>query len=135
MKAGRGGSKRIVGAVIVRDGKLLLGLRSSRKKHAPDTWDTVGGHVEAGESDEQAMVREVEEEAGVRPTRYELLVRTQWEGVEAYAIYTVTAWSGGEPALANDEHSKLAWFTPAEAAALPNLAAQEYRDLFARILG
>jgi 8-oxo-dGTP pyrophosphatase MutT (NUDIX family) len=117
----------------MRDGKLLLGLRAPHKKAAPNTWDIIGGHVEQGESDEQAMLREVEEEAGVKPTHYSLILTTRWEGVEAYAIYTVTTWSGGEPRLADNEHTELAWFTAAEAAALPNLAAEEYRNLFRKL--
>lgn len=121
---------RIVGAILMRDGKLLLGLRAPHKKAAPNTWDTIGGHVEQGETDEQAMLREVHEEAGVTPTSFSLLTTTKWEGVESYAIYTVTSWTGGDPRLADNEHTELRWFTPQEAAALPNLAAEEYRTLF-----
>jgi 8-oxo-dGTP diphosphatase len=45
----------LVGALIVRDGLLLLGLRSSQKVSSPDQWDVIGGHVEAGETFEHAF--------------------------------------------------------------------------------
>jgi len=46
-------------AVVVEDGKLLL------VRDAQGFWAGVGGFVEAGESPEQAIVREVREELGV----------------------------------------------------------------------
>ena len=52
-----------VGAVIVCDGKLLL----EKRKNEPGKgkWSIPGGLVELGESVEQTVVREVEEETGL----------------------------------------------------------------------
>jgi mutator protein MutT len=52
-----------VGAVIVCDGKLLL----EKRKNEPGKgkWSIPGGLVELGESIEQTVVREVEEETGL----------------------------------------------------------------------
>ena len=45
---------------------LLLQKRSMSKDVAPGKWDTsVGGHVNAGESLEEAVMREMEEELGI----------------------------------------------------------------------
>jgi 8-oxo-dGTP diphosphatase len=49
-------------AMVVRDSKILLGKRASGKLLYPDVWDLPGGHLEAGESPEQALIRELEEE-------------------------------------------------------------------------
>jgi isopentenyldiphosphate isomerase len=54
--------------IFVRDGagRVLLQLRSRQKKVQPGKWDTaVGGHVDPGESYEQAALRELAEELGV----------------------------------------------------------------------
>ena len=46
--------------------KILLQKRSARKDIQPGKWDTaVGGHVDAGESVENAAVRELSEELGI----------------------------------------------------------------------
>ncbi|MEQ9885613.1 nucleotide triphosphate diphosphatase NUDT15 [Pectobacterium zantedeschiae] len=53
-----------VGAVVVRpDGMVLLGYRD--KLGESPSWCLPGGHVEAGESFEDAAIREVAEEAGL----------------------------------------------------------------------
>ena len=58
---------RIVEVVLFNDrNELALQLRSMKKKGYPGYWaPTASGHVHAGESYEQAAVRELEEETGV----------------------------------------------------------------------
>jgi 8-oxo-dGTP diphosphatase len=49
-----------------RDGRLLIYLRDDKPEIPfPNHWDFFGGHLEAGETPEQALVREVKEELGV----------------------------------------------------------------------
>ncbi len=53
-----------VGLYIFNDkNQLLLGLRKS--KHGNGTWCPPGGHMEFGESNEQAAIREAKEETGL----------------------------------------------------------------------
>ena len=48
------------------DGQLLLQKRASHKDMFPGRWDTaVGGHLEPGETYEQAACRELQEELGI----------------------------------------------------------------------
>ncbi|OYN98759.1 hypothetical protein CGZ95_11820 [Enemella evansiae] len=41
-------------AALVRDGRVLLAHRHPERRWYPDCWDLVGGHVEPGETPEQA---------------------------------------------------------------------------------
>jgi 8-oxo-dGTP diphosphatase len=55
---------QVVAAIIERDGKILVGQRKPGQSH-PLQWEFPGGKVECGESPEQALARELEEELGV----------------------------------------------------------------------
>ena len=59
---------RIVHILIFNDkGKLALQMRSKYKSFCPQHWSTpVGGHVQSGESYEEAAMREFEEELGTK---------------------------------------------------------------------
>lgn len=126
--------------LLVQDGKILLGFRAPHRRLYPNCWDVIGGKVEAEETVDQALVREFGEELGIVPERYQYVgditdVVPSAGGRLTYAMYLVTAWSGGAPQIANDEHVRIAWFAPAEAAGLDSLAVEEYRALFRGLEG
>ncbi len=57
-------------------GELFLQLRSPEKDVQPNRWDTsVGGHVDTGETYEQAARREMREELGIDGARIDPLYR------------------------------------------------------------
>ncbi len=123
----------LVGAILMKDRKLLLGRRSVHKESYPGVLDIFGGHVEPGEQGYDALVRELEEELGVTPVRaWQIKGDIAIGETHALSIFIVDAWNG-EPAIANDEHSELGWFTPVEASALSDLASPHYRDIFATL--
>jgi 8-oxo-dGTP diphosphatase len=57
----------VAAALIVRDGKILIGQRRPDQPMALQ-WEFPGGKIEAGESAEQALARELDEELGIRAT-------------------------------------------------------------------
>lgn len=125
------------GALLVdHDSRVLLGRRAAWKNAWPDFWDAIGGRVEAGESPEMAVVREVQEEVGVRPTHLFLMEtipepRPDLYGDALHHIFAVSAWAGGSPTNACDEHSEIRWFTIDEIDRLKRLAGTDYPQ-FAR---
>ena len=126
---------KTVGAFLVRQsGEVLMGLRASWKAAWPLHWDTIGGRVEDGESLDQALIREVHEEVGVRPTTFRLLAivrerRPDIHGEMLHHLYAVTGWEGGEPSNTSDEHTELKWFNVGEMRALTNIVDADYPRL------
>jgi 8-oxo-dGTP diphosphatase len=56
---------KVVAAVIERAGQVLIAQRKRTGQH-PLKWEFPGGKVEPGEAPEAALVRELEEELGIR---------------------------------------------------------------------
>lgn len=99
---------------LLRGDEVLLGLRKKVSNDlGQDNYAGIGGKLEDGESFDECLVREVEEEIGVRVTRYENLgnVRfinphnTKWN--MRVEIYITTEWEG-EPV--ETEVIKPLWF-------------------------
>ena len=64
---------RVASALLVdRRGWLLLQERDEHAMVAPNQWGLVGGHLEAGESWEEAVHRELLEETGLEERGFEL---------------------------------------------------------------
>jgi 8-oxo-dGTP pyrophosphatase MutT (NUDIX family) len=132
----------VVAALIVHAERILLGQRSPDRLFYPGVWDVFGGHVEPGEQQDETLVRELQEELGITPTRWTYVETitsppsvSDGDSSEELIVhlYLVTAWSGTPENLQLDEHSTIGWFSLAEAVQLP-LANPGYPDLFARYL-
>jgi 8-oxo-dGTP pyrophosphatase MutT (NUDIX family) len=123
---------KTVGAMFINsDGAVLLGLRSPTKRTWPGYWDIIGGHVEDGESLDDALVRESQEEIGVVPRRFKLVAtfkerQPETHGDALHHVYAVTSWQGGNPTNVCDEHTELKWFSISEMLLLKNIADVEY---------
>lgn len=128
---GKAVMRNIVNALLLRRGSVLLARRSPHRKAYPGLWSFPGGHVDAGETLEQALIRELREEVAVVPLAYRVVARIADPGVPcvAYHMFAVSAWEG-RPRIIDEEHTDLRWFTLDEAEALPDLAIAAYRPLF-----
>jgi mutator protein MutT len=121
-----------VGALLVNsDSQVLLGLRAKWKEVLPGHWDVIGGRVESGETLDQALIREVLEEIGVRPKSFQLLATFHERNPHSYGnalhhVYGVTNWEGGTPVNKSNEHTEIRWFGAKELSALSNLADCSY---------
>jgi len=125
-----------VSAVLVRDGRALLVLRSPQRRWSPCLWDLPGGHVEPGESDPVALARELGEELGIEVAPATIAatlpeIRIIDHEVDM-RVWVVGAWHGDVVNAAPDEHDAIGWFAPAQLQTL-SLAHPEYRGLLRRV--
>jgi 8-oxo-dGTP diphosphatase len=108
-----------VGAVISdAAGRLLLIKR--RNEPAAGLWSLPGGRVEAGETDEQALVREIREETGLAVTAGALLGAVEGPGRDGAIadIRDYLAVVTGGSLQAGDDAADARWVTPGEMALL-----------------
>ena len=57
----------VVTAIIINDGKILCVQRGPAKvEYISKKWEFPGGKVEAGETQQQAIIREIKEELGIK---------------------------------------------------------------------
>jgi 8-oxo-dGTP diphosphatase len=109
---------QVVAAVIERDGRILVGQRKATQVH-PLKWEFPGGKVEPGETPEQALARELEEELGIREAAGAEISRYSYtypgrDTIEL--IFFRVARFGGEPR--NVIFQEMRWATVVEMAAL-----------------
>ncbi|MGN6300699.1 MAG: aminoglycoside adenylyltransferase family protein [Angustibacter sp.] len=103
----------VVGA-LVREGRVLLVHRRPDKHAYPDLWDLPGGLMEPGESELDALGRELHEELGVRVATQSAthLTRLSVGADDQPAVlsaWLVREWDGTPTNVATEEHDDLAW--------------------------
>jgi 8-oxo-dGTP diphosphatase len=109
-----------VGAIITdATGRLLL----IKRGHEPEAgrWSLPGGRIEPGESDQQALVREVREETGlqVAPGRLAGTVDRPWPGGRVLVIRDYEAVVTGGDLAAGDDADDARWVSPRDFGGLP----------------
>ncbi len=107
-------------AIIERSGRYLM-IRRPDNIRAGGYWCFVGGGIEDGESQEQALVREVREEVGLEVAPGEKV----WECLSIYKEWVLHIWtvrdSGEDVAAEPREVAEFRWLTVAEVMCLPKL--------------
>jgi len=109
-----------VGAVI-KDGSGRLLLIKRGHEPGKGLWSIPGGRVEAGESDADALVREVREETGLVVAADRLIggVRRPAGAGREFDIRDYAATVTGGELTPGDDADEAVWAGPAEMAALP----------------
>lgn len=101
-----------VGGAVVKDGRLLLVRRASRRGRG--NWQVPGGFIEPEETIEEAVVREVAEEAGVEARVEGVLgVRSRFDADSGNSLYIVLLLRGldGEPKPDDHEVDRASYFS------------------------
>jgi len=106
-----------VGGAVVHDGRLLLVRRASRRGRG--NWQVPGGFVEQQETIEEAVVREVEEESGVKSeVEGVLAIRNRYDADNGNSLYIVMLlrMTGGapDPGPPHGRRGRAEFFTMAE---------------------
>jgi len=123
-----------VGALLVSEGRILLLHRRADRTWFPNVWDFPGGHVEGGETETEALVRELREEVGIEIAKPPSPPFWIVDGEDFHMkVWTVTTWTGTPINRATNEHDDLRWVAPGEFEDL-RVAHPSYREVFLAVL-
>src|SRR5205823_10938256 len=111
---------RCVGAVVFDDAGRLLLVRRAREP-GRGRWSVPGGRVETGETDAQAVIREVAEETGLVVEIVQLLgnVQRQAPGAAVFDIYDYRCRVTGGALQAGDDADDARWCNAQTLVTLP----------------
>ena len=106
--------KRVVAALIEKDGKLLVCQRT-RHQTMPLKWEFPGGKIEEGEQPRDALRRELEEELGIIAMIGDEIARIQHEypngGMVELRFYLVREYQGE---IENRIFREIQWAAPSD---------------------
>lgn len=103
--------------VAIHNGQQIL-LAQGNRHITPPMFSTLAGFVESGESLEQAVHREVEEEVGVKLKNIQYFGSQAWPFPHQLMVGFTAEYAGGEIAVDGKEILAADWFSPDE---LPNI--------------
>ena len=101
---------KVVAAVITafnENGEKIIFATQRGYGEFKDGWEFPGGKIEAGETPEQALIRELQEEVGITPTQSSLFEKLEYQFPDRHItlwFWLVESWEGepwgkeGQPA-------------------------------------
>ena len=108
--------KIVIAAVIEKDGRILIARRKRGKQH-PGKWEFPGGTLEEGETHEQCLKRELQEELAATAEVGDLVCASEYKYTPDYTIrllaYRATVTSG---IFSLNDHEEVRWAKPTDLA-------------------
>ena len=101
------------GVIYNPQGQILIAKRAANQ-HQGGFWEFPGGKIEAGESAQEALARELQEELAIRVSESEPLIRIEHEYSDKSVVldvWCVTAFSGKARGV---EGQPLEWVLPSD---------------------
>lgn len=123
---------RVVGCLLEYQGEFVILLRRAHKPQG-NTWGLPSGKIEDGERDEDAVLRELEEETGYQATKSELehigTYDFERDGTmdNQYVLFRVTLDTPHLVRLEEHAHADHKWVTAEQCVAMPDLIPGLYR--------
>jgi NAD+ diphosphatase len=124
----------VVMALVYRDGEILL---TRKPGYAPGRYTVVAGFVEAGESLEQCLAREVGEEVGVTVAHPRYFGSQPWPFPNSLVMAFSARWTGGDVRADPSELEEARWFSVDALPELPepvHISRQLIDDTLRRIV-
>lgn len=131
-------TRLIVSAIIEKEDSLLFGKKKSNTGPYPNTWHFVGGALEEGEHVEDAIRREIQEEAHIEvkdlvPLGFYEDIEPSKHGTPTHYIFLVfTAQYSSGTLKADDDLEHLEWIPKSK---IPNLKLNKPSIHFLKKLG
>ena len=121
-------SRKVVKAVIHKEGKFLLQLRDNIPSISyPNCWALFGGGVDEGESLIEALQRELTEELGWSPKAFVYLNEVRNTLHSCSITHYLAECEVSTEQLRLGEGSDMKWFTVPEISRLDNRLTEAYR--------
>lgn len=105
-----------VKAIIVHNGKILIVKRSANDEVGANSWEFVGGKLEFNEGLEQALIREIHEEAGINGSVDKLLYAATFKTSPSRQVVILSYLCSCDSVdvVLSDEHQEYLWASKAE---------------------
>lgn len=103
----------VVGAAIIKDNKFLA-MQRSEQMTLSGLWEFPGGKIEANETDEETLIREIKEELNIDIHVLDYINEASYDydfGTVVLKVYTAEIVSGQ---ITLEEHSDSKWLTAGE---------------------
>lgn len=101
--------------IMNKEGKILLQRRAYTKTKNPGLWAKTGGHVDAGETPEDAAIREIKEEIGLKIKKEDLTSGSIYKSSEntcfGYEFVVITDMAERDFLIQKEEVAEVKYFT------------------------